>query len=132
MVSQADFDKWYEEYLGRQNEEQRRQRERYRNEVLPTLNGLRVAVVLASYEGSGDSGSIHSIVFKDAEGKTLEVERSLADRVCDVLDTFIPSGYENNEGGFGNVILNVGTGRVTLEHSQRVEHTEDTTEEFAL
>ena len=43
---------------------------------------------------------------------------------------FVPSGFENNEGGSGVLTVDIVEHKMYLEHSERVVETNDTEEEF--
>ena len=71
------------------------------------------------YDGSGDSGGINTITaFTD---DTVEVDLSapqkrwIKDRVLDVL----PMGFEDNEGGFGTVVISPPENTLLLYHNAR-------------
>ncbi len=71
-----------------------------------------VQTVEFEYSGSGDSGDTMSLILMDKTGAVIEdycnekdqdIIRGLEDRLYD----FVPCGYENNEGGYGTVTLDV-------------------------
>lgn len=88
------------------------------------LAGIDVA-----YDGSGDSGQIESITFLDTTGQTIESEDApLADAVEEYVYSLLPGGWENNEGAFGTVHIDVAEQKAHVEHSARFEDYE--TSEF--
>ena len=49
-----------------------------------------------------------------------------------MLYEFLPDGFEINEGGQGDVTIDVAAGTVKLEHQENVTETRDSTREFTL
>lgn len=120
--------------------------------VLPVLRAQGVRQVTVSFDGSGDSGSIDEVSYGDArvDGSALTVEIEVANRVLNGgrwvtvrrleqrnLDTAIEEltsdyldetnvDWYNNDGGFGELTINVEEGTVALE--VHVRFTETTTE----
>lgn len=45
------------------------------------------------------------------------------------FDALVPFGYENDCGGFGDVVLNVAERKITVEHNDRFEDYATTTYE---
>src|SRR4051812_30175338 len=86
------------------------------------LQGSGVTRVVIHYEGSGDSGSVEEI---ESEPETVSLPRSLEDRLRDVAEGYCPDGYENNEGGYGALIVYPALGLAELEHRDRYEDAEE-------
>jgi len=112
-----------------------RAKDNLRAEILPALRSHRVANVEATYSGYGDSGAIDGTQFRDEAG--VRVDRTtLPASVIEQLETciyeFLPSGFENNEGGQGTLTLDVQTAKVTLAHQENYTETRDSTREFDL
>ena len=95
------------------------------------------------YSGSGDSGQLESIGMDDAQKgdrwswmKQVELtgnESNLAEnRAWDIIEKTGISGYENNEGGQGNIFVNLTTGEVEIEHENNIVTTESETCTLAL
>ena len=90
--------------------------------------------LVAGYNGCGDDGCFEYLGFVETEEDAENAhpwnppesliaefpegidERSLEDQ----LSHFIPSGYENNEGGQGVVRINLETGEVEVDHEYSV------------
>jgi hypothetical protein len=97
-----------------------------------------------SYDGSGDSGDIEEVTFvrapfedtpvgapesvmSDTEFKA-EVKAKLSAEEQALIDesalnkavfSLMPPGFENNEGGYGEVVLDVVTGAIQVQHNER-------------
>ena len=87
--------------------------------------------VRISYDGYGDSGAIEQITaFSDGEEIAVDaaVSQSLEDAACGLL----PGGWENNDGAFGELVLNVTERRLVREHNWRISDTEYSEEEWSL
>jgi hypothetical protein len=132
-----------DDYLERLMAEYRRQEEsrletakaRLKNEVIPRLKKWSVAKVKAEYSGYGDSGCINHIAYLDAldQPVNMDMVRSASDPEIErVLYEFLPDGFEINDGGQGDVTIDVAAGTVTLEHQENVTETRDSSREFTL
>ncbi|HQR19549.1 MAG TPA: hypothetical protein PKV98_01695 [Burkholderiaceae bacterium] len=124
--------------------------------VLAALRALNVSTIRVTYSGSGDSGQLDQVdvepplpenpapvEMKEREyvkfdevarcWETAEklVERPLEDAVeslCwDAIEAHC-SGFENNDGGDGTWVLDVATGKYTLDHTNY--YTESYSETF--
>jgi hypothetical protein len=114
--------------------------------ILPVLRAQQVKQVRVSFDGSGDEGSIDDVSYEGAEidDKTLMVEIEIANRVLNggkwsttrelerknlgeaiehVTDDYLAEAgvdWYNGDGGFGELIIDVVEGRVSLEVQVRV------------
>ena len=80
------------------------------------------------YSGEGDSGSMDDVDFYPTP--RVEIPDALKNELEKCAWEFIPSGFENNDGGSGVLTIDVTTHKMHLEHSERVIETNDTEEEF--
>lgn len=120
--------------------------------VLPVLRANGVREVTVSFDGSGDDGSIDDVSYGDARinGAALSVEIEVLNRVLEngrwvtarvfrrtdlntaieeLTDDYLAEtnvDWYNNDGGFGELTINVEEGTVALEVHLRF--TESTTE----
>ena len=108
---------------------------RLKTEIIPRLKQWGVSKVRAEYSGYGDSGCIDGITYLDAHDQPVNMEmvRSASDpEIENVLYEFLPAGFEINDGGQGDVYLDVAAGTVTLEHGENYTETRNSTQEFTL
>lgn len=104
--------------------------------LLTALQSANVASVAIEYDGEGDNGQINAIVATDAAGARIDLTkiRMLATEIeapqADTIDEFVNlfcwdalavyhSGFENNDGGFGRITIDVPTGAIELERNDR-------------
>jgi hypothetical protein len=118
-----------QEYNARIAEEKRKRCEKYLAEVLPVLTQKKVATVVAEYSGEGDSGGVDLLAFQTAKGKRITVDKAVEEVLYELIDSYLPSGFEVNEGGHGVATLDVATGKVKVEHNQRFESYHSSTSE---
>jgi hypothetical protein len=132
-----------DDYLGRlmaeyhQHEQARMEdaKARLKTEIIPRLKQWGVAKVHAEYSGYGDSGCINHIAYLDAHDQPVNMDmvRAASDPEIErALYEFLPSGFEINEGGQGDVTIDVTAGTVKLEHQENYTETRDATQEFTL
>lgn len=131
-----DFEKpenTYEEIIRRLAESEAKEKAE-RHVALKTiceeLFMLGVRSVSASYNGEGDDGDVRYISYNRAAGSKEPVPPDLERKIKDIIWRLLPSGFENNAGGFGEVTIDVITRKYKCEHSQRSDETFDSTEEF--
>jgi hypothetical protein len=106
--------------------------------LLAALKKTRAALVTVEYDGEGDSGQITGIGAVTALAKPAKLPKGpFSLQLCDadssyvsieeVLDAFAwavlrayHGGFENNEGGFGTLTIDVAKGTITLDHNDRI------------
>lgn len=121
-----EFMRGYNERIA---EDKRQRTAKYRAEVLPVLTKKKVATVVAEYSGEGDSGGVDLLTFQTAKGKRITVDKAVEEVLYELIDSYLPSGFEINEGGHGVATLDVATGKVKVEHNQRFESYNSSTSE---
>ena len=107
------------------------------------LAKLGIATVTAVYDGEGDSGQIDSITAHGADGteRPLEGDILVGDQppeaIHEALDAFFwdcltayHDGFENNDGGYGEITIDVATASVTIEHNQRFTDIDSSSQEI--
>ena len=112
-----------------------RAKSKLRTEILPALAQHRVASIEAAYSGYGDSGAIDGTQFRDPAGQRIDratIPSAILEQLENAIYEFLPSGFENNEGGQGTLTIVVEAASVKIAHSQNYTQTTDTTEEFTL
>ena len=131
-----DFEKpenTYKEIM-RKIEESAAKEKAERHAVLKTiceeLFMLGVRGVTASYNGEGDDGDVRYVAYDRAAGSEEPIPSELERKIKDIIWGLLPSGFENNAGGFGGVTIDVITRKYKCEHSQRSDETFDSSEEF--
>ena len=94
------------------------------------LSGAGIRVVSVSYSGCGDEGRTEAPQLEGVGGEPIE-ERNLGgsldlDALGSLLASFVPEGYENDEGGWGTITFDVQSGMIRVEHNwyEPVSHTE--------
>lgn len=81
-----------------------------------------------TYNGEGDSGAMEDVIFYPTP--RVEIPEALKNELENCAWEFVPSGFENNEGGSGVLTVDIAEHKLYLEHSERVVETVDTEEEF--
>jgi Family of unknown function (DUF6878) len=80
-----------------------------------------ITSIEAHYDGAGDSGMVESVTFLAGE-QTIEVTDQDSLVVEGFVEALVQShepGWEDNEGSFGIVRIDLATRAVTLEHFSR-------------
>lgn len=89
-----------------------------------------------SYSGGGDSGGVDDNDVPDSvankkypfleeqRGSHVLKERTLGEMASNIAYDYMPSGFENNEGGYGSVYFNVANGVIDHNHTDYIEDTE--------
>jgi hypothetical protein len=123
------------------NAEDARERDnlpRAKEAMLAVLKSARIATVTIGYDGESDSGQISEIEARTAKGKTAQLpDKPVSLPLCggngsyqtlaDALDAFAWAllqayhfCFQDNEGGFGTIKIDVVKGTVTIDHNDRV------------
>lgn len=99
--------------------------------LLTELCALGVTKIEVQYEGYGDSGNVEDVVVApDTVTLTDELRRRVEDFGWDFAYALSP-GFENNEGGYGELIWALEADKIDVSHSNRYIET-DTTEHEGL
>ena len=83
-----------------------------------------ITFVAVHFDGAGDEGVTEDIkcyATEDYAYEESEVQGATFSHLQEHFETLIPYGYEDGCGGFGDVILNVKTRKITVERSDRFE-----------
>ena len=104
-------------------------------EVIPALLACGVANIEVAYSGYGDSGAIDGVQFRDKAG--LRVDRNtlpgtLTEKLETAVYSFLPAGFENNEGGQGTVLIDLLARKITLQHQENEVVSNDSTREWEV
>jgi hypothetical protein len=91
-----------------------------------------VAIVAVHFDGSGDDGATEEVkryqsdvyAYEECERMTYD-----ASHLQDHFEALVPYGYENDGGGFGDVVLNVRKRKIIVERNDRFEDYSTTTYE---
>ena len=90
--------------------------------LISRLRDEGVISVYINYDGSGDSGSISDIDFEPFQYGTDEYVKvnemfsgELEDFGYHILNNYYHWDWYNNEGGYGNVVIDVATSEVSVE-----------------
>jgi hypothetical protein len=131
-VESFNWPSWFDDYERRRELEQQKTAKEFRQTTLPTLQSLGIEKVIGGYSGYGDSGDLHDLKCVGPEDKPVEIDDALRAKLVDFLYEYLPAGFENNDGGQGDVTLDLQTMRIELEHEQNIVDTKGSYEEFEL
>lgn len=128
----VNWPSWFDDYQRRRELEQQKTAEEFREQTLPKLQALGIEKVVGGYSGYGDSGDLHDLDCYGPEKQPVEIDESLREVLRRFLYEYLPDGYEINDGGQGNVTINLQTMRVELEHEENYTETRSSHEEYDL
>jgi hypothetical protein len=83
-----------------------------------------ITFVAVHFDGSGDEGvneDIKCYATEDYAYEESEVQGTNFSCLQELFEALVPYGYENNCGGFGDVLLNVKARKITVERNDRFE-----------
>ena len=102
------------------------QRVETRAALLTELRALGVTSIEVQYEGYGDSGNVEDVVVApDTVTLTDELRRRVEDFGWDFAYALSP-GFENNEGGYGELTWSLEVDKIDVSHSNRYIETNAT------
>jgi len=88
------------------------------------LTEAGITFVAVHFDGSGDEGvneDIKCYATEDYAHEKSEVQVANFSNLQEHFETLVPYGYEDGCGGFGDVILNLKTRKITVERNDRFE-----------
>jgi hypothetical protein len=91
-----------------------------------------VTFVAVHFDGCGDSGATEDVRCYDSERYGWQEHPPAkydASHLQEHFEALVPFGYENDCGGFGDVVLNVAARKITVERNDRFEDYTTTTYE---
>jgi hypothetical protein len=97
------------------------------------LAAAGVTFVAVHFDGYGDSGATEDVKCFDSEYYAYEEHKPVphdAAYLQEHFETLVPFGYENDCGGFGDVVLDVAARKITVERNDRFEDYTTTTYEI--
>ncbi|MGA7905870.1 MAG: DUF6878 family protein [Candidatus Sulfotelmatobacter sp.] len=83
-----------------------------------------ITFVAVHFDGSGDSGVTEEVKCFDSDYYAYDEREPVdhdATHVQEHFEALVPLGYENDCGGFGDVVLDVGARKITVERNDRFE-----------
>jgi uncharacterized protein DUF6878 len=117
------------------NQELSPQQARAKSAILAECNKLNeagVTFVAVHFDGCGDDGATEqaqcfdSDYYAYAEHEPVDYDTS---HLQEHFEALVPFGYENDCGGFGDVVLDVAARKITVERNDRFEDYTSTTYE---
>ncbi len=83
-----------------------------------------ITFVAAHFDGSGDDGVTENVKCYDSDVYAYEEFEQVAHDASDLQEHFealVPYGYENDAGGFGDLVLDVRKRKIIVERNDRFE-----------
>jgi len=83
-----------------------------------TLRSAGVRSVSVSYSGCGDEGRCENLQFEDEGCAPIEqpdLSGTDVEQLADLLEGFVPVGYQDGEGGFGTITFDVGAQTISVQ-----------------
>lgn len=101
-------------------------------ELLQLLSGLKIKRIAVQYSGSGDSGQTDDVDVEPSSRANLldenfddkETIREALDRICWSAIEDQHDGFYNNEGGFGELVIDVLEKTIQLNHTNYIQETD--------
>jgi hypothetical protein len=88
------------------------------------LSKAGVTFVAVHFDGYGDDGATEEVKCFDSEWYAYAEHEPVnhdASHLQEHFEELVPLGYENDCGGFGNVVLDVAARKLTVERNDRFE-----------
>lgn len=97
------------------------------NKMQIILERQKVAKFNVAFSGSGDSGQVDDVGGEDIDGKAVEisdVDAKIVKEYAYLALEEMPYDWVNNEGGWGELEINMYEGTVCCKYNQRIESSE--------
>ena len=97
-----------------------------KNLAVQVIKDHNISKIEVYYSGGGDDGCIDSVTYYDHNENSIdvimnnEIEPEWDDLLYNLLNEHIEWDWINNEGGYGTINIDVHTGKVSIDHSQRI------------
>jgi hypothetical protein len=91
------------------------------------LAAAGVTFVAVHFDGCGDSGVTEEVKCFDSDYYAYEEHKPMthdAAYLQEHFETLVPMGYDNDCGGFGDVVLDVAAREITVERNDRLRITQ--------
>ena len=99
--------------------------------ICPELFLIGCVKCHVSYSGEGDSGGVDHISYADINDVCItKVPQKLLDAMETAVYYLLPVGFENNDGGYGEITIDIQNKKVALEHNERVIEVDYSEKEF--
>ena|SRR5437879_3048889 len=88
------------------------------------LAAAGITFVAVHFDGYGDSGATEEVKCFDSDYYAYEEHKPVAHDAAYLQEHFealVPFGYENDCGGFGDVVLDVGARKISVERNDRFD-----------
>lgn len=153
---QAEWEKRMAE-RDRKAEERKKEHKTMLRTICMMLSRHKIKKVVISYDGQGDNGCVDDVKFFDDKlplnndainnleltrytrkgynwklQQEEEVECSAISKLEDIAHEYLPSGWEINEGSYGEFVIHVEDGEMEHEHNIRVESIETESETYEI
>jgi len=86
-------------------------------------------------EGAAGGRSIDGVQYRGVAGERIDrttIAQPLVEQLENCVYAFLPSGFENNDGGQGTLTIDTRTAKVTIQHQENYTESRDSTREFEL
>ncbi|HQZ63641.1 MAG TPA: hypothetical protein PLY87_01140 [Planctomycetaceae bacterium] len=115
----------------KQQKKQKAAARRTLRKVYRQLVELEVDIVTIKYDGYGDSGTLEDpAAFRNE--KPVELPRRLNNLLLEFAESFLPGGWEINDGACGEFVLNIKDRKFLRDHCWRHTEYEHDEEEILL
>jgi len=122
---------WFKNYMEEKNKLEKENKVVLKG-ICSELYAKGVTTISMTYDGSGDSGEIDSIAASDGDGKNVELADDTSVKLKDLLEVFLPDGWEINEGSYGEMEITLPEGKLHIDHSERIVETNSSEIDFDL
>jgi len=115
----------------KQQKKQKAEARRTLRKVYQQLVNAKVDIVTINYDGYGDSGTLEDPVALQ-NGKPVELPRRLNNLLLEFAESFLPGGWEINDGACGEFVINIKDRKFLRDHNWRCTEYEHDEEEILL
>lgn len=123
---------WAEEQKKREEAKKTARKELKR--IAAELRAKGITKLHCSYNGEGDSGGIQYTWYEKLDAFGPKDKKDFSEKDQEIIEflasEYLPAGFENNDGGFGDVTFDLENAEITVEHSERIVETTDHTYKY--
>lgn len=136
-ITAAKFVKDWRTYMAEIQAKQKEERKKLLNKLKTTsaeLYAKGITSFSCEYSGEGDSGDMHYTYYEKnpafGDKKAGDIPEDVMTDLRELAWKFVPDGFENNDGGFGEIVIDFATSTIKTRHSDRIVEVETNEKEF--
>lgn len=129
----VDWEAWFKAEE-KKHAEKKKNALRVIKDLAVEMHARGITRFIVEYNGEGDSGDVSDTDYMKHASfgakKITDIKEAERQAFIEAAWLFVPSGFENNEGGYGTIIFDFVKSAIEFEHNQRYTEVNTTLSQF--